>query len=65
MKLLDNCDVQSLLREKDLHIAAPARSRNGGGEQRLSEKPARESERLRVRLISTFPALNSGQSLDS
>ena len=65
MKLLDNRDVQALLREQDFHVAAAARSGNGGVEQRLREKTARESERLRVRLTRALSALNPGEALYS
>ncbi len=65
VKLLDDGDIQSLLREQDFHVAAPARRGNGGVEQRLREKPAREPERLRVRLTRALAALDSGEALDS
>jgi hypothetical protein len=65
MKLIDNRDVQPLLREQDFHIAAPAGGGKSGVEQRLRKKPARESERLRVRVARALAALNSEQALQS
>ncbi len=65
VKLLDDGNIQSLLREQDLHVAAAARRGNGGVEQWLREKPAREPERLRFRLTCALAALDAGEALDS
>jgi hypothetical protein len=63
VQLLDDCDIQTLLREQHFDIAAAARSWNGSVEQRLGEKAASEGERLRGWLIDAIPALDPGGEL--
>ena len=46
VELLDNRNIQALLREQDFDVTAAARGWNGGIEQRLRKKAAAKSEGL-------------------
>src|SRR3954451_17931044 len=59
MQLLEDCDVQSLLREQDFNVAAPIRSRHGRVENRLPQISLHKGKRLRLVLARTMSALYS------
>src|SRR5204862_5655080 len=63
VQMLDNGNVQTLLCDQHFDVAAAKGSGNGGSNERLGKKAARERERLDRRFVGALAALDSGKAL--